>query len=158
VCHAEADPQIDNSDSDDKVEDFCAELEGSDMCLDWLDIEGEDWHTKDTAMAIISPNEVDTTPCIELYDSGALRHISPYKADFVSYTTLSPPLYLNTASQHKFPTIGKGTLVVKTPVNGCKSVLSLYNMLYAPSISYMLVCLGTLDKEGYLSHIRDRHL
>jgi hypothetical protein len=76
----------------------------------------------------------------------------------VSYTTLSPPLYLNAANQHKFPTIGKGTLVVKTLVNGRKSILSLYNTLYAPSIGYMLVSLGTLDKEGYSSHIRDGHL
>jgi hypothetical protein len=158
ACHAEADPQIDDSDSNDEVEDFHAKLEGSDVHLDWPDIEGEDWHTEDTAMAIISPNKVDTTPHVELYDSGASRHIGPYKADFMSYTTLSPPLYLNTANQHKFPAIGKGTLVVKTPVNGCESILSLYNVLYVPSVSYMLVSLGTLDEEGYSSHIRDGHL
>jgi hypothetical protein len=126
--------------------------------LDWPDIEGEDWHTEDTATAVISPDEVDTTPHVELYDSGASRHISPYKADFMSYTTLSPPLYLNAANQHKFPAIGKGTLVVKTPVNGRESVLPLYNALYAPSVGYTLVSLRTLDEEGYSSHIRDGHL
>ena len=70
ACHTEVDPWIDDSDSDDEVENFHAKLEGSDVCLDWPDIEGEDWHTKDTATAIISPNEVDTAPHIELYDSG----------------------------------------------------------------------------------------
>jgi hypothetical protein len=158
VCHAEVDPWIDNSDSDDKVEDFHTKLEGSDVCLNWPDIEGEDWHTEDTAAAIISPNKVDTAPHVKLYDPSALQHISPYKADFVSYTTLLPPLYLNAANQYKFPAIGKGTLVIKTLVNGCKSILSLYNVLYTPSIGYTLVSPRTLDKEGYLSHIRDRHL
>jgi hypothetical protein len=71
TCHTEADPWIDNSDSNNEVEDFHAELEGSDVCLDWLDIEGEDWHTEDTATAVISPDKVDTTPRIELYNSGA---------------------------------------------------------------------------------------
>jgi len=51
-----------------------------------------------------------------------------------------------------------GMLIVKTPVNGCKSVLYLYNALYAPSVSYTLVSLGALDKEGFTSHIRDGHL
>ena len=158
ACHAEADPRIDDSDSDDEDEDLRAELEGSDVGLDWPDNEGEDWHTEDTAAAVISPDEVDTAPRTELYDSGASRHISPYKADFVSYTTLSPPLYLNAANQHKFPAIGKGTLVVKTPVNGRESVLSLYNALYAPSVGYTLVSLGALDEEGYMSHIGGGYL
>jgi len=155
---AELDSQMDDTDSDNKIEDFHAEIEESNKRLNWLDIEGEDWYTEDTAVAVISPDKADITPCTELYDSGASQHIRLYKADFISYTTLSPPLYLNAANQHKFPTIGTGTLVVRTPVNGCKSVLSLYNMLYMPSVSYTLVSLGALDEEGYTSHIGDRHL
>ena len=155
---AEPDSRMDNTDSDDKNEDFRAEIEESDERLDWPDIEGEDWYTKDTAAAVISPDKADIAPRAELYDSGASRHISPYKADFISYTTLSPPLYLNAANQHKFPTIGTGTLVVRTPVNRCESVLSLYNALYTPSVGYMLVSLRALDEEGYTSHIGDGHL
>ena len=156
--YIEPDSLMDNSDSDNETEDFRTKLEGSNEHLDWPDNEGEDWHTKDTATAVITPIKVDTTPCIKLYNSGALQHISLYKADFISYATLSLPLYLNAANQHKFPTIGMGTLVIKTPVNGCKSVLSLYNVLYALSVSYTLVSLGALDKERYKSHIRDGQL
>ena len=156
--YIEPDSLMDDSDSDDETEDFRAELEGSNEHLDWPDNEGEDWHTKDTAAAVITPVEVDTAPCVELYDSGASRHISLYKADFVSYATLSLPIYLNAANQHTFPAIGMGTLVIKTPVNGCESVLSLYNVLYAPSVGYTLVSLGALDEEGYKSHIGDRQL
>jgi len=154
----EPDSLMDDSDSDDEDEDFRAKLGVSDDHLDWPDIEGEEWYFEDTAVAVITPAEAITTPHAKLYDSGASRHISPYKADFISYTTLSPPLYLNAANQHKFPAIGTGTLIVKTPVNGRKSVLYLYYVLYVPSISYTLVSLGALDEEGFMSHIGDRHL
>jgi len=49
-------------------------------------------------------------------------------------------------------------LIIKTPVNGCESILYLYDALYAPSVSYMLVSLRALDEEGFTSHIRDGHL
>jgi len=158
MCFMEPDSLMDDSDSDDEDEDFRAELGVSDDRLDWPDIEGEEWYFEDTAAAVITPTEAITAPRTELYDSGASRHISPYKADFISYTTLSPPLYLNAANQHKFPAIGTGTLIVKTPVNGCKSVLYLYDALYTPSVGYMLVSLRALDEEGFTSHIGDGHL
>jgi len=154
----EPDSLLDDSDSDDEDEDFRAELGVSDDRLDWPDIEGEEWYFEDTAAAVITPAEVITAPRAELYDSGASRHISPYKADFISYTTLSPPLYLNAANQHKFPAIGMGMLIVKTPVNRRESILYLYDALYAPSVSYTLVSLGALDEEGFMSHIGDGHL
>jgi len=69
---AEPDSWMDNTDSDDENEDFCTKIEESNECLDWPDIEGEDWYTKDTAMAVISPDEADIAPCTELYDSGVL--------------------------------------------------------------------------------------
>ena len=49
VCHAEADPQMDDLDSNDEDEDLHAEQERNDQRLNWLDIEGEGWYTKDTA-------------------------------------------------------------------------------------------------------------
>jgi len=72
MCFTELDPQIDNTDSDDENKDFCAEIEESDKHLDWPDIEGEDWYTKDTATAIISPDKADIAPCVKLYNSGTL--------------------------------------------------------------------------------------
>ena len=52
TCFVEPDSLLDNSDSDNKDKDFCAELGVSNDCLDWPDIEGEDWYFKDTAVAI----------------------------------------------------------------------------------------------------------
>ena len=134
----------------------CTDLEGKGEDIYWPDPEGITWDIEKTASATITPAEEDkdTLPCAEMYDSGALRHISPHKADFTSYTPLSPPLYINAANKHKFPAIGTGTLIVKVPANGGESDLVLNNMLYALSVCYTLVSIGTLDKvEGYTFRI-----
>ena len=124
-----------------------------------LDNEGEElyfeeWDRDENIVAaVITPAEEDDAPRIELYDSGASRHISLHKTDFSLYIPLSPPLYLNSANQHKFPAIGKGTLVVHVPNNEGESELTLHDALHAPSVSYTLVSLGALDEEGYESRI-----
>ncbi len=75
----------------------------------------EDW----IGAVITQANEnEDNRVCVELYDSGATCHISPYKSDFTSYAPLSPPVFLNTANQQKFPAIGHGTLIVRVPNDG----------------------------------------
>ena len=128
---------------------------------DWLDKEGEGCDIEeDEAMAgaVITPVEEDSAPRTELYDSGATQHISPHKADFTSYTPLSPPVYLNAANQQKFPAIGTGTLVVRVPNRGTESKLTLHNVLHAPAVSYTLVSLRTLAKQGYSCLLEGDHL
>jgi hypothetical protein len=61
----------------------------------WSDKEGE------TAAAVITPVKANNARTV-LYDSGATRHISPYKEDFTTYALLSPPVSLNTANQQHF--------------------------------------------------------
>jgi len=82
-----------------------------------------------------------------------------YKADFSSFMLLSPPLYINATNQHKFPAIRTGTLVIQVPKNGGESALVLHNTLYAPSVCYILVSIGTLDRvKGYTFRIGKGHL
>ena len=158
---AELDPFLDDSDLGDEWEDFHAELEAMEEYPHALDNEGEDLYYEerdcddddDIIAAVITPAEGDDAPRIELYDSSTSRHISPHKADFSTYILLSPPLYLNAANQHKFPAIGKGTLIIHAPNNEGKSELVLHDALHAPSVSYTLVSLGALDEEGYESRI-----
>jgi Pol polyprotein/zinc knuckle protein len=95
---------------------------------------------------------------VELYDSGTTRHISPYKSNFISYAPLIPPVFLNTANQQQFPAIGHGTLAIQVP-NGDREIkLTLHRALHTPGVSYTLVSLATLDKEGYHAHIGAGHL
>ncbi len=107
----------------------------------------------EVAAAVIMPVSDDRGERVELYDSGATRHISPYKSNFTTYTVLDPPIYLNATNQQRFPTVEMGTLTIHTP-NGCdQSTLTLNDILHAPAVGYTLVSLGTLDKNGYRTSI-----
>ena len=101
--HAHADctvpsPILDDSDLDLEWDNFHTELESMEGHSDWLNSKDEEANIGGIATAVIAPVEVDTTPCVELYNSSASQHISLYKADFSSYTTLSQPCYLNAAN------------------------------------------------------------
>ena len=139
---------------------ICVRTEGTELHLqwcspeDWLHKEGEDLLFEgEMACAAIMPAEQDGAPHTELYNSGATRHISPYKSDFISYTPLSPPVFLNTANQQRFPAIGTRTLAIWVPNEGTESELALCKTLHAPSVAYTLVSLGVLDEEGYHARI-----
>ncbi len=105
------------------------------------------------ACTVITPVEQDASPHIELYDSGATRHTSPYKPDFISYAPLSPPVFLNTANQQRFPAVGTGTLTIRVPNLGTESEPALRDALHAPSVAYTPMSLGALDQEGYHANI-----
>ena len=48
---------MDNSNSNNNNSDFCTEHEGINGHLDWPDIKGEGWYTKDTARSHPNPTE-----------------------------------------------------------------------------------------------------
>jgi hypothetical protein len=85
---------------------------------------------------------------VKLYDSGATRHITPFRSDFISYSPLNPPTFLNTANQQRFPAVRTGMLATLVPCNGQNTKL-LRDVLHAPAVTYTLVSLGILDEEGY---------
>ena len=159
---AEPDMLLDDPEQPEEV--ACAHTEGTEMHLQWSGPDGwvhDNWvdtlFEEEGACAVITQVK-KSSPRTELYDSGATRHISPYKSDFSSYKPLSPPLFLNTANQQRFPAIGTGTLTICMPNGGTKSELALRNTLHAPSVAYTLVSLGALDEEGYHAHIGDGRL
>lgn len=57
------------------------------------------------AAAITQVEEVKPAR-VELYDSGATRHISPYRDDFITYRALEPPVFLHAANGQQFPAVG----------------------------------------------------
>jgi len=164
IC-ADPNPYLDDLDSEDDWDNVQADIESIGEQSDklesigdgpnMLDNEGEDPDIKETTAAVIVPTNADSTPRTEVYNLGASRYISPYKDNFTSYTPLSTLLYFNAASQHKFPAIGMGTLVIQTLNYGCKSTLALLHALYMPSVTNTLVSLRALDEEGYQTYIRN---
>ena len=110
------------------------------------------------AVAALTQVEEGRTTRVELYDSGATCHISPYCDDFITYQQLDLPLFLNTVNSQQFPAVGTGSMVVSTPNGAGQSDITLENVLHAPSVGYMLVSLGALDGLGYHIAIGHRHL
>jgi Pol polyprotein/LTR polyprotein gag-polypeptide-like protein len=133
-------------------------LNDPEVVLHW---EGEETMLEEE-LAGAAITQVDETQdnwiCIELYDSGITHHISPYKSNFISYAPLIPPVFLNMANQQQFSAIGCGTLAIQVPNRDREIKLTLHRALHAPGISYTLVSLATLDKEGYYAHIGASHL
>jgi len=120
---------------------------------DWLREESCEIKGEGFVGAVITPCEEGDTPHVELFDSGATRHISPYKTDFTTYTPLTPPMFLNTANQQRFPAVGTGKLAIHVPNGRGETELILNDTLHAPSVGYILVSLGALDEEGYYAQI-----
>jgi len=155
----ELDSLFDDLEQSEEV--ICAHTESTEMHLEWCSPEGwvrDEWvdplFEEEEACAVIIPaTDKDSLTRTELYDSGATWHISPYKSDFSSYSPLSPPVFLNTANQQRFPTVGTGTLNIQVPNEGTESKLALHNALHTPSVACTLVSLRTLDEEGYHAHI-----
>ena len=125
---------------------------------DWLTEVSSKIEGEELAGAVITASEGDDSPHIELFDSGATRHISPYKGDFTSYSPLMPPVFLTTANQQRFPAVGMGMLAIQVPSRRGETELLLNNALHAPAVGYTLVSLGTLDEEGYHARIGGRYL
>jgi hypothetical protein len=118
----------------------------------------DDWLFEDELACMATDSNEDDGTHIELYDSGATRHITPFRDDFISYSPLNPPTFLNTANQQRFPAIGTGTLAILIPCKGQSMKLLLRDVLHVPAVTYTLVSLGILDEEGYKIQIGGGHL
>jgi hypothetical protein len=110
------------------------------------------------AQAIITTVEEAKSVRIELYNSSATRHLSPYHKDFTTYQALKPLLYLNAANKQQFPAMGTGSMVIHTPLRAASLEITLENILYAPAVGYALVSLSALNSLGYHMSIDTREL
>ena len=86
---------------------------------------------------IAMPASVDspTSRRMELYDSGATRHISPYRDAFETYTTI-PPKPFTAANRQVFNATGIGEMVVDVPNGYDISRLHLTEVLYSKEVGY----------------------
>ena len=123
------------------------EVEEMEMPEEWCREEGE------VAAAIITAAEVTEGAHVELYDTGATRHISPFRSDFKTYAPLTPPVLLNTANQQRFQVIGTGSMAIQIPNGDAELEVLLWGVLYVASVAYTLVSLGSLDDQGYVMSV-----
>lgn len=93
---------------------------------------------------------------IEIYDSGATRHISPYRHRFVEYAHLAKPIPIGAANGQKFLAIGEGTMNIEVP-NGADrtTTITLSGVLHAPDLQFALISIARADQAGYTAIFGD---
>ena len=84
----------------------------------------------------------------ELYDSGASRHMSPYRDHFENYTPI-PPKPITAADKRFFQAIGKGDLRIKIPNGSDATTILLKDVLHCPDMGVTLVSIGKIATAGY---------
>jgi hypothetical protein len=92
---------------------------------------------------------------MELYDSGASRHMSPYRHLFLNFEPITPKS-ITAADKGTFTAIGRGDIKITVP-NGTKSVeILLKKVLYAPKMGLTLVSISKIDDAGYAILFRNK--
>jgi len=113
--------------------------------------------TTSFSIADIVPGPTDPSERVEIYDSGASCHMSPYIEAFTDFTFIEPKP-ISAADNRTFEAVGKGSIQVKIPNDDGFTTVILRDVLYAPTIGFTLVSLSRADKAGYSTLIRDGDL
>ena len=96
----------------------------------------------------------DNTAEIDLYDSGASRHMSSYRHRFSNYRMIEPRS-IRAADDHIFKAVGQGDLRVEIPNNKAKTTMTLKDVLYCPNLGFTLVSVSKIAAAGYTVLFKD---
>ena len=89
---------------------------------------------------------------VEIYDSGATNHMTPYRHMLTNYRDISERT-VRAAGKTSFAACGMGDMKVLAPNGDSWTRITLSNVLYAPSMSATLVSLGRFDDAKLLMQI-----
>ena len=84
----------------------------------------------------------------ELYDSGASRHMSPFRDRFVTYRSI-PPRAITAADKRVFYAVGAGDLRVEVPNGESSTTVLLRDALHAPDMGLTVVSISRIASAGY---------
>ena len=115
---------------------------------------GEDAFTTTYGYAMLVDEESQPTIKTELYDSGASRHMTPFRDDIVNFVSIVPKS-ITAADQRVFPAVGKGDMHIEVPNGENQTRILLKDVLYAPSMSLTLVSISRIAAAGYATLFRD---
>ena len=87
---------------------------------------------------------------VELYDSGMMHHISPYREHFENLVDI-PNKFFTATNHQKFVTTRVGNMIVKVPNGYNVSKLHLTEVLFSLEVGYTLMSIGCLDELGLLT-------
>ena len=114
---------------------------------EWAMVEGVDEEGQEYVAAAGSARTnagVET----ELYDSGASRHMSPFRDRFVSYRTITPRA-ITAADKRVFYAIGEGDLRVEVPNGKSSTSVLLRDALHAPDMGLTVVSISRITGAGH---------
>ena len=115
--------------------------------MDWTIDEAAETSTFDAAMLANTEGNNDGIQT-ELYDSGASRHMSPYRDHFENYTSITPKP-ITAADKRFFQAVGKGDLRIKIPNGSSATTILLKDVLHCPDMGLTLVSIGKIAAAGY---------
>ena len=84
---------------------------------------------------------------IELFDSGASRHMSGHRHRFVNFTEIEARP-ITAADKRRFDAIGKGDMYIDVPKEDGTSRILLRDVLYAPKMGVTLISIGKITDAG----------
>jgi transposase InsO family protein len=85
----------------------------------------------------------------ELYDSGASRHMSPFRHRFLSYRTIEPRP-ITAADKRVFYATGMGDVSIRVPNGESFTTVTLRDVLHAPDMALTIVSISRITKAGYV--------
>ena len=106
------------------------------------EVEGDESATCTSAQ--VHQPQVET----ELYDSGASRHMSPFRHRFKNYRSI-PPHAITAANKCTFYAIGTGDLRVEVPNGNSTTPVLLRDTLHAPDMALTIISIGRITSAGH---------
>jgi hypothetical protein len=92
---------------------------------------------------------------IELYDSSASRHLSPYRHRFTNYRAI-PPRAITAPDQRVVYAIGTGDLQINVPNGSATTPILLRDTLYAPEIALTIISISRITRTGSSVTFKDK--
>jgi len=91
---------------------------------------------------------------VELYNSGASRHMSPFCERFVTYREI-PARPITAANNHVFYAVGAGDLQIQVLNGASSSKVLLRDALHTPEMGLTVVSIGCIVKAGFAVQFED---
>ena len=101
------------------------------------------------SFAAITLANIGLTLEMELYDSGASCHMSPYRHSFINFIPIQRKI-LTAADGGCFEATGKGDMRISMPVGKSAMKIFLKDVLYAPKMGVTLISIRKIDAAGYV--------
>jgi len=94
---------------------------------------------------------------VELYDTGASCHVSPYEDEFVTYKCITAcPITM--ANNFVFHAVGIGDMIVQIPNRDMSTTMvTLKDVLYTPQSHFTIISISYLAKSGYTAKFGRKH-